>query len=365
MKSPLTKRVFTYAMPFLIVLLFFYLAEFLLGFYLVKSLPRYALPPYAKQRHITADYDVFYRYNNVSIRGMDFLSQATYDVVLLGDSFLFGQGVGEGKTVSAILEGKGVKVLTLSEIATNPIDYFHKLRIVQAHGMKTRRIIVGLCMGNDFQDIADKRVDEALNQAYRPNFLHYGVSDFLSLERLRYQAGKKARELSDEWRCRFFGGDCRERVVVHAFEHRKVFNTDWLGFFTDNRPEMMRAMVGWKERNLAAAIREEDYFQMAQFSEKSLNQTVKILNAVSRISGDATVHVLLIPGPHYVMGFRSAAYDRFVERFKGMLDPAVSIIDLHPLVTPAMHFPRDGHWNEQGHRFIADLLMKRVLSPRE
>ncbi len=121
-----------------------YLSEWLLGFYLVKAVSRYPVPPYAVQRHVTVDYDVIYRYNNYGLRSPDFNPAIVYDVVLLGDSFFFGQGVGEGKTLADGLGRKGLKVFNISEIATNPIDYLHKLSVMQAQGLQGRTVVVGL-----------------------------------------------------------------------------------------------------------------------------------------------------------------------------------------------------------------------------
>ena len=341
-----------------------YLFEFLLGYYIVKSLPRYPLPPHAVQRHQAADYDVHYGYNNLSLRGGDVDLQSRYDVVLLGDSFFFGQGVGDGKTLAGILEQGGRKVLNASEIATNPMEYFHKLRVLQAEGLRAEQVVVGLCMGNDFQDIADRDIASALAYPYRSGFLRYGPGSFLTLSRLRYQVRKKGIGLGDAWR-RLLGRGTGETVVVHEFEHRKRFYEDWLQFFTDNRPEMMRAMREGGGETLNGRIGEADYFRMAQFSDASLARTTLLLNTLSRLSRPTPVSVVLIPGPHYVLVFRSPRYDRFVERLQAGLDEGVRVLDLHGAVTPAMHFPRDGHWNEDGHRFVAGLLVRNVLSPPE
>lgn len=362
----MNKRLSNFALLFFSIAIAVYVSEYLLGFYLTKSLPRYPLPPYSEQQHATVDYKARYRYNNVSLRSMDYDPKIAYDAIFLGDSFFFGQGVSEGRTFFSLLQQKGYKVLNASEIATNPLDYFHKLRILQSHRLTTKKIIIGLCMGNDFQDIADKKVAEAIDYVYRTEFLHYGPLQFMTLERLRYQLEKKRLKIGDWLQCRFSNQSCTETAVVHKFEHRKRFFADWLQFFTDNRPELMRAMLGSAEKpSIRAGISEAEYLKMIQYSDDSLKHTVSILNAVREVSGSVPVYIVLIPGPHFVMGFRSPGYDLFVARLKESLDPAVSVVDLHGIMTPAMHFPNDGHWNEEGHRFIAALLEKSALPLRE
>jgi hypothetical protein len=337
-------------------------AEGLLGIYLVKSLARYPLPPYAVQRHETGEYSVQYGYNNLSLRGMDYDPGLTYDLLLFGDSFFFGQGVAEEKTFAARLQQKGLKILNTAEIATNPIDYLHKFKVLKSHDVKAQKIVIGLCMGNDFQDIADKNITGVLNYPYRPAFLRYGAAEFFRLERLRYQVRKKWLTLGDWWQCRVAGQVCRETAIVHEFEYRKRFYEDWLRFFTDDKPELMAAMVRGGGGPAGGQLSEDDYLRQMQLSDASLEQIVQILLAIQHAAGKTPLYVILIPARHYVLGFRSVRYDRLVARLSDSLQPAVAVIDLHGVMTPADHFPRDGHWNESGHQVMADVLLKRVLS---
>ncbi|MBP8981118.1 MAG: SGNH/GDSL hydrolase family protein [Syntrophobacterales bacterium] len=334
-----------------------YLTEWLLGFYLVKAVPRYPLPPHAVQRHTTVDYDVVYRYNNYGLRSPDFVPGLMYDAVLLGDSFFFGQGVGEGKTLVDVLQKKGMKVLNVSEIATNPIDYYHKLNVMKAQGLRSRAVFVGLCVGNDFQDIADKNIEEALRHRYRSPFLSYDARSFLALERLRYQLGRKRQQLLDWFYSSTGNRTERETVVVHEFEHRRRFAADWLRFFTGDRPELMAAMAGSDKRPLdREKPTEEAYLEKIQLTPPSFYNTVRILKAMPSRLPEGRFYLVLIPGPHYVWGFRSPRYERYLEQLKAQLAPSFTVVDLHGRTKPEMHFLHDGHWNERGHRLVAEIL---------
>lgn len=338
------------------LLLCAYLIEFLLGFYLVKSVPRYPLPPYVIQKHTTVDYDVRYQYNNYSLRSADFRPGAIYDAVLLGDSFFFGQGVGEGKTLGDRLHNKGWQVLNVSEIATNHIDYFHKFNVMMAEGLRSRNIIVGLCVGNDFNDTEYLDLRKALAYRYREHFLAYGGRSFLTLERLRYQILRKWHQIADRLTSHM-SGQRRETVVVHEFEHRRKYDEDWLSFFTGNRPEYIKAMIGSHGKPLSEVrLSETAYLKKIELTEETLRKTADILNAIPPRAPTARLYVVLIPGPHYAWGFRSLLYDKYLQRLKGMLAPSVAVIDLHGRTTSEMHHLHDGHWNEKGHRFVADVL---------
>lgn len=339
-----------------------YVSEYFLGFYVTKSILHFPVPPHTEQKHVTVDYQVTYHYNNFSLRGADLDLAQEYDGVFLGDSFFFGQGVSEGKTFLDILQQKGYKVLNASEIATNPIDYFHKLRILQSYHLKTRKVLVELCMGNDFQDIEDKKIDDALDYVYRPEFLRYNGSNFLRLERLRYQIRKKWIQFKDWVESRYSGSPYSETVVVHDFEHRKKFYPDWIQFFSNNRPDIMKAMQGYDQKPFTdVSMTEDEYLQKLQINDDSLKNTLKILNTFCEISGTTRVYVVLVPSPYYAFRFRSAKYEDFLQRLVRGLDPAVTVIDLHGLTTREMHYLHDGHWNSKGHKFIADTIARRVL----
>ncbi len=342
-----------------------YLTEWLLGFYLVKAVPRYPLPPHAVQRHITVDYDVVYRYNNYGLRSPDFIPGFLYDAVLLGDSFFFGQGVGEGNTLIDVLQEKGMKVLNVSEIATNPIDYYHKLNVMKAQGLRSRTVFVGLCVGNDFQDIGDKDIDEALVYRYRSPFLTYDAWSFLALERLRYQLKRKLQQLLDWFYSRTGARPVRETVVVHEFEHRRKFAADWLRFFTGDRPELMAAMAGSDKRPLdREKLSEAAYLEKIQLTPPHFFNTVRILKAMPFRIPEARFYLVLIPGPHYVWGLRSPRYERYLSQLKAQMTPIFTIVDLHGWMTPAMHFLHDGHWNERGHCFVAGQILRRFADTK-
>ena len=339
-----------------------YLLEFLLGFYFVKSVLRFPVPPGARQTHTTVDYSVQYRYNNISLRGGAYDPEQLYDMALLGDSFLFGQGVDEESALQGVLKKRGFHVLNISEIATNPIDYHHKLKVLSGMGMKTKNIAVGLCMGNDFQGIGDKRIDRALSYAYRKNFLDYGPAAFLKLERLRYRIGSLTARLTEKTG-KMFDGQKGEEIVVHAFERRRVFYEDWLQFFTGNRQELMNVMRGG-ERTLVDSERltEEAYLRKIQLDDASLENTLRILRAIARAARPAKVYLLLIPDPYCIAaGFHSKKYESYVRRLVDELQGTMDIVDLHGALPSAAHFPHDGHWNAEGHKKVADIIEKRVL----
>ena len=199
----------------------------------------------------------------------------------MGDSFFLGCGVGQDNTLYAHIKKRGYQVLNVSEMATNPIDYLHKLNLLYKHHLKTKSVFVGLCIENDFLDIGDKQIDNALNYSYGIEPLNYYYSSFIKMERLRYRIRKSLIKLSNIVG-KLLSDEHRERVVVHDFEHHKTFYNDWIQFFTDNDQEAMKVMRGSKKnlQKVTAKFPTEDkYMSEAQLNDDSLNNTVKILVA--------------------------------------------------------------------------------------
>lgn len=345
------------------VVITIYIAEYLLGFYYTKSILHFPVPAYAIQRHETIDYQVTYRYNNISLRGEDFIPQRLYDLTLLGDSFLFGQGVDDEITIAGIMRSKGYRVLNASEIATQPIDYYQKLGKLLISGLQTHHIVIGLCIGNDFQGIADKQIDSFLAGRINPNPLTYDFFSYLRLERMTYLLHDKLTRLRNAMG-RLLSDRHREKLILADFEHRMTFYEDWIRFFTGNRRESMEIMRGDINKPIGATgITEDQYIKQMQLNEHSLENTGRIINAIMEKSKPARCDVLLIPTPSYSFTVKSKTYEQFIARFTHALDPAINIIDLHGRMTKDMHFIHDGHWNERGHRTVADLLMEIMVRP--
>ena len=105
------------------------------------------------------------------------------------------------------------------------------------------------------------------------------------------------------------------------------------------------------------ALSEPEYLEKIQLGPESLEKTTRILLAMPERLPGTRFLVVLIPGPHYVWGFRSGRYDGYVAQLKKSLSPSLEIIDLHGRTTPRMHFLHDGHWNEAGHQYLADYLV--------
>gem|GEM_PF-557707 len=327
------------------VLFSLYVSEYVLGRYIVKSLADHYLPANSVQTHVSPDFTTTYSYNNYAIRDDDYALGKRYDVMLLGDSFLFGQGVDIDRTLASRLEhDAGLAVLNASEIVTEPPSYFRKLRILDAIGFTAKHYVVGIFFGNDFSRIENRNIDHILNYHYDADALEYDLLSFLGLERLRYLVYAAYRNY-------------RNDSHVHKFERKKAFRKDWIEWYTGNNKE--RTALIYNVRFVKRT--EAEYLSLTQINEVSVRKTAIIINAMDdAIPNDAQLHVLLIPDRHYVKGDLSKKYESFRRLFISRLKSDIDVVDLHEVMTEAMYFPNDGHWNALGHRAVAGYLLGRL-----
>ena len=317
-----------------------YGSEGLLGLFLAKSFTLYSIPPHSSSHIKTPDYDVTYNFNNYGIRGDDMDLTQFYDIVLVGDSYLAGAGVEYDKTVYAHLKNADHKVLNVSELATNPIQYFHKIKILQQYNLRASHFVIGLFFGNDFQGLTNRNIEPALTTQYKDHFLQYDLFSFLKIERWRYMIYSSYKKL--------FTDD----MFVHEFE-RKIIKTKTM-------------MHPYQKTS------ETEYLSAAQMNQTSVHKTVKIINLINRnIPRYAKLHVLLIPDRHYVHGDLSTGYETLKQLLVRGFDMNISIVDFHGKLTSEMYYQNDGHWNEMGHKYVANYLIdqriftSKISSPQE
>lgn len=329
------------------ILVCFYLLEGLMSLFLKKSIMLYYIPPHSEQRHSTQDFDVIYRYNNYALRGEDIDFNNKFDIVLLGDSFLFGMGVDEKYIVSNLLKDRKIDALNLSEAATNPINYYHKFVIAQKLGLKAKNLVLCLYIGNDFQGIGDKdNLENTLKNADKYLTYKYDIVSYGKLERLRYLAYAAIHKL-------FY----KNEFIIHEFERAKPFKYDWLVWFAgrdvDNADEMQ------KRRN--SPWSGDKYLSKKHINEKSIKNTAIIINHLRRrLNSETKLSVMLIPDWHYGRHDLGAKYKYLINNFTLLLNRNIKIIDLHDRFNEDIFLPQDAHWNEKGHKFVAEVLINEL-----
>lgn len=348
MKKP-EHAIFAIAVGAVSAVAIMYLTELMLGSFLVLSPLINPLPAYSRQIHETGGYRAAYHYNNVSMRGGDFKPYKHYDVTLLGDSFMFGIGVDDEESLGNLLGQGGMRVLNLSEPATNPIQYAHKLVFFRKRGLETSNIVIGLYMGNDFQSISDKtNVGSVLDRLDCLSLSDYGVIDFLFLARFRYFISALVDKIFRP-----------HNFIIHRFERKKRFRKDWIEWYTDGKRSNIEKMRGIQYK---AVKDDREYLTRAEINTASIEKTSRIINDIGRsLKGQSAVYLVVIPDRHFALGELGDDYRKSVKTFLEHIGhDNIIILDLHNNMKSWFYYENDGHWNAVGHAFVSDYLARSI-----
>lgn len=320
-----------------------FLVEGSLAIYWQRSFLVRQVPPLSVQTHVTADYDVEYHYNSLGLRGAEFSPAQVYDLVLLGDSFLFGQGVPYENSIGGLLQARGLAVLNMSEIGTNPHFHLEKLIALKQRGLKAKLYILGLFWGNDFQGYSkNSGIEQFINALEQTNSSYSAFSDYFRLSRLRFLFGSALTKLT-----------CRECLLLHSYRFQQPFQTDWIDWYTrgdkDSAVPMRKGEIG--------VVSESEYMHRANLNHESLSVMSLILRRIS-LATQGKLLVIHIPDLHFVRLELGQDYRSLVRKFiRGL--PEISQLDFHERgLTSADYFPGDGHWNAEGHKKIMSALVE-------
>ena len=322
------------------------MGEGLLVFFFEKSISVYPIPAHSKQSIYTSEFSITYHYNNYGLRGKDIDCSSTYDIALIGDSFFTGFGVNLENTLLGFLDNKGHKVVNISENATNPPQYFEKLNILHQKGLKAKNYVVGLYLGNDFQNISKRGIEPLFHYQFTKKHLDYDVTSFFRLERLIYLV--KA----------FYYKSINNQLFVHEFQRKKTFREDYYEWYTNSNRRAIEHLLPKKYQS----IEEEAFFKLAQINENSTKKIIRILQAMKQtVPATSQFYVLLIADKHFAYQEYGEKYQQFVKGLIEELEQSNIVVwDSHPITSSDMFFKLDGHWNEKGHDKIGQFINNQI-----
>lgn len=281
----------------------------------------------ARQSKNTGDYDVEVRFGPRGFRDPRDVAQAlTEDLLVVGDSFAFGWGVEEDERWSTRLEAlTGQRVFNIAIPGQNLDGYDRLIRHARALGSRAGRLIVSLCMENDLGGYPGSGAAAAGAPTSPP-----------AQPAVRLAVAKL-------W--------LAERSALYGLMTAAVHRA---------RPlEALAEGAGLVQPNLGAV-------GSRPVSDQEIVATADRLAALAQ--GYATT-VLLVPSRGLWLA-RAAADSDHVHRAMvtaltgrglAVVDPRAAFeADGDPL---AFHFAGDGHWNERGHRIVAELLARNLPPP--
>jgi hypothetical protein len=267
---------------------------------------------------------------------------AEAEIVVLGDSLVFGYGVEDDAAWPAILDRAlpRLQVINLGLIGASPQQY---LRVYETFGrqLHPQLLLVGLFMGNDFSDA--QLFDRWLKSGGDGNYMVWRDFD---------------RGSANEFNVRYLKQTFRRHSYVYnLLRHARSVYRDW----RSSEPRLLQLADGsrlqLRPSYLASRVRAADpdhpAFQL-------ILQALKCIQEIAKASGS---HVLFVFQPTkeevYLPLLGEAAPD-LGQPLRAALDRLdLDYLDLTPPFRQRardgeqLFFEADGHPNQQGYRLIA------------
>jgi hypothetical protein len=269
-------------------------------------------------------------------------------IVFIGDSFTEGSGVSYDDTfvgrVDAALEKEGVSVLNAAAVSYSPIIYYRKMRYYLAHGLTFDELVVFIDI-SDIQDEVIYRFDGKMNVVW-----------------------DEVRKAPEEDANRRFGAEPQpeplKATAVGRFLDRHTIATarayrlacrlavgDPYGSPTGRR----RGLWTVDDRIFAEYGREgleNAAVHMDQLLELCREHGIRLVVAVYPWPDQIVRGDVQSRQSRYWRGWASARDVDFIDYFPRFIDgtPAQQILERY-------FIPGDIHWNQEGHRLVANVFL--------
>jgi lysophospholipase L1-like esterase len=340
------------------------IAEFglrLAGAYSPASL--HLSPPNTDMRDVETDWDITYHSNSQGLRDDEYTAakpDGTIRIVVIGDSFTFGQGCQRGEIFPDLLEarlnaaGYHAQVINVSHVGIGPESYFV---LLQSIALKYRPDVVVLnTFGNDASEVKKSSLPSRLVRS-----LSHSSNLFVLLRALRYRMAQQAQ--SDFWTTveaqanNNKSADSATRVADFRKEHGTAPN-NLVAASVGDPQEVARWIdtpvdgAGWSQF--------QDY--VGAMANICRTHGIKFVIGIIPDGAQVDPHQLAmrqkfgVPLRESVLT-ESGKFQQLVHEFA----TAKGIMCLDPLtkfraVGAGLYFDSDLHWSPAGHKLYADLL---------
>ncbi|MDA2915900.1 hypothetical protein MYX64_03525 [Nitrospinae bacterium AH_259_B05_G02_I21] len=274
----------------------------------------YSLTPLAKGLHSQPEYSYFIRANSYGFRGKEPRFDAQYRVLILGDSFGMGQGVGEGKNLAE-----------LSQIYFNDRDVDVDIFNTSLAG---------------YSGINQLKVLHKFVKTYKPKLviLLFYWNDVGARRSLSVQNGYLVVNAGNKYTAPF-----REWLNNHSHLYSLVRR---FYYIQKTKGEVKRGLGG-------------------QYADSDMETTIKYINEMKTIweLNKPAFVVVLLPREGIYEG--TAEFRRSKKTFIDMLTKNSVLardwtLELPPNDRNHLNYKIDHHWNEAGHAYFAKVLTRLI-----
>ncbi|MBZ0264025.1 hypothetical protein K8I28_05095 [bacterium] len=314
--------------------------------------------PNTHNRQIRAEINAPYYYNEIGARDFDHPESSTKSrYLLLGDSFAEGYGVDTTNRFSNILAAKlETPILNFGTSGNFGTTQARLLYENLATSYDHEVVIMTILPENDFTDDDFSFGQEFFSNRYRP-YLVPSDDSYSDFSIQYYLADLKKSDWYPE------NIQQRDKLVfylgalfkTHTYAGSLYAMHQRIGSLKGSQEYFMAGDTthswynGFEDRNYA--VMEENILQVWDNCHKNNRKLL----------------LMMIPGKADVYAFRNSADNRLTDNLTELADSTqgLYVIDLLPYFTQRadyseLYFTYDGHWNEKGHKYTADVLEEYI-----
>jgi hypothetical protein len=272
-----------------------------------------------RQMKNTGDFDVAVRINRYGLRDDADIAQAKEDdVVVVGDSFVWGWGVAAEQRFSNLLRAKlPVRIFNLAT-PTDLDGYDMLLDYARSLGAHQKRIVLAVTMENDLR--------------------LYGTEPYAPEQTVMASAMTATRY----W--------LAQHSAAYGLVTTAIHQTPWLQAIAVSMGLIVPNFDGMSQNSYSPEVIEASAAKIAE------------------IAGRYQTLVMLIPSRALWIGANRAVEDKVHRALvAALVRRGLEILDLRPLFEAggaplAYHFANDPHWNAEGHRLAAEAIARRLAA---
>jgi len=273
---------------------------------------------YKKQWKNTGDYNVDIYANDLGFRNRKNLKDSNKDwLFVVGDSFSFGHGVNEENRFSDLLETDfNIGNVANIAIATDVNGYAKLIKYAQDNGAQINRIILGLCIENDFK-IYNEPSESTGGKSY---FWPFNLKAFL-----------------------------KNNMATYNMFTQAVHGNNYLQKIAKNM-----------------GLIKETYTSREPHSKEIVRNTVERVQELFNDINVDEAYVLLIPHRGIWLDKKRKEHLEMHYLTKSLLNEMkINVIDpmdsFEESGDPMIYlFKHDGHWNEMGHKLVSEVIFKSL-----
>ncbi len=328
-----------------------------------ENFGRWRLPNVKLDLNRCSDHkSITYESNSMGFRDKERPAQGKKRIAVLGDSFMDGLWVDTEYRLSDLLEKRtNVAHLNAAINGANPLVYslIYKKKVLPQ--LEHYALIVGIFVGNDFESYKVTNFGDFINYPlYKP---YLGQSSDGKTDKIEYTLNNAGQ--SFESHAVLKNPKILRNTRDSLFSSLAFYKKIWVELQTNS---YLLNLILHKSKQMASARQEstfESFYSKAVLGSPETSEFENSLKNIISLAQNRKVIFVLIPYLKDIVAVKKSKKHALKKQLDSLYATKnIAFIDLLPAFVsynknPAdLYITCDGHWNEAGHKFAAEVILK-------